>query len=94
MLSHIISVALQSFMAYLLIKHHCTHEETVTPDQDAGEHESETVGDDSSFETQGRHLSILLSLFWINEVYVSRLCMSYYNYYCLLRTYLITTNLA
>ena len=68
MLSHIISVALQSFMAYLLIKHHCTHVETVTPDQDAGEHESETVGDDSSFETQGRHLSILLSLFWINEV--------------------------
>jgi len=25
----------------------------VTPDQEAGEHESETVGDDASFETQG-----------------------------------------
>ena len=60
MLSNIMSIALQSFMAYLLIKHHCTRVETVTPDQEAGEHESETVGDDASFETQGRHLSILL----------------------------------
>ena len=66
MLSHIISVALQSFMAYLLIKHHCTRVETVTPDQEAGEHESEPVEDDTSFVTQGRHLSNIYSLFWIN----------------------------
>jgi len=65
MLSHTICIALQSF---LLIKHHCTRVETVTPDQEECEHESETVGDDASFVTQGRHLSILLSLFWINEV--------------------------
>ena len=61
MLSNIMSIALQSFMAYLLIKHHCTRVETVTPDQEEGEHESETVGDDASVETQGRHLSILFS---------------------------------
>ena len=61
MLSHIISVALRSFMAYLLIKHHCTHVETMTPDQEECEHELEIVGDDASIETQGRHLSILFS---------------------------------
>ena len=61
MLSHVICIALQSFMAYLLIKHHCTRVETVTPDQEAGEHEPELVGDDTSFETQSRHLSILFS---------------------------------
>ena len=61
MLSHIISVALQSFMAYLLIKHHCTRVEIVTPDQEECEHELEIVGDDASIETQGRHLSILFS---------------------------------
>jgi len=48
-------------MAYLLIKHHYTRVETVTPDQEAGEHEPETMGDDASIETQGRHISILLS---------------------------------
>ena len=60
MLSHVICIALQSFMVYLLIKHHCTHVETVTPDQEECEHELEIVGDDASIETQGRHLSILL----------------------------------
>ena len=65
MLSHIICITLQSFIAYLLIKHYCTRVETVTPDQEAGEHESEAVGDDASFEPQGSHLRILYSLFWI-----------------------------
>ena len=58
--SHIICIALQSSMAYLLIKYHCTRVETEMPDQEAGEHELEPVGDDTSFVTQGRHLSILL----------------------------------
>ena len=48
-------------MAYLLIKHHCIRVEAETPDQETGEHEPEPVGDDTSFVTQGRHLSILLS---------------------------------
>ena len=51
MLSHITCIALQSFMGYLLIKHHCTCIEHVTPDQEEGEHESETVGDDASIKT-------------------------------------------
>ena len=69
--SHIICIALQSSMAYLLIKHHCTRVETETPDQEVGEHESEPVGDDTTFVTQGRHLSISYPIFWINEVYES-----------------------
>jgi len=76
-------------MAYLLIKHHCTCVETVTPKQEEGEHESETLGDDTSIENQGRHLYIFYPLFWINEVYVSCLRMSYYMHQCLLRTYLM-----
>ena len=49
------------------------------PEQEEGE--PEAVGDDASFETQGRHLSILSPYIWINEViYVSCLCMSYYVY--------------
>ena len=55
----------------------CIHVEIVTPEQEEGE--PEPVGDDASFETQGRHLCILYSLFWINQVYVSYLCMSYYT---------------
>ena len=51
--------------------------ETVTPDQKECEHELEIVGDDASIETQGRHLSIFCPLFWINQVYVSCLRMSY-----------------
>ena len=47
--SHIICIALQSSMAYLLIKYHCTRVETETPDQEAGEHESEPVGDDTTY---------------------------------------------
>ena len=51
-------------------------------DCDAGEEESEPVfvGDHTSVETQGTHLSISYTLFWINEVYVSCLRMSYYIY--------------
>ena len=87
MLSHTICIALQSF---LLIKHHCTRVETVTPDQEAGEHESETVGDDASFETQGRHLSIFYPIFWINEVYINVLIVhELLLYQCLLRIYLM-----
>ena len=48
-------------MAYLFIKHHCTHVETVTPEQVEGE--PENVGDDTSVEIQGRHLSILTPYF-------------------------------
>ena len=65
-------------MAYLFIMYHCTHVETVTPEQEEGE--PEHVGDGASFETQGRPLSISYTLFWINEVYVSCLRMSYYIY--------------
>jgi len=56
-------------MAYLFIMHHCTRVETVTP---------EIVGDSTPVETQGMPLSISYTLFWINEVYVSCLRMSYY----------------
>ena len=65
-------------MAYLFIMHHCTHVETVTPEQE--ELEPEIVGDSTSVETQGKHLSIFYTLFWINEVYVSCWRMSYYIY--------------
>ena len=65
-------------MAYLFIMHHCTRVETVTPEQE--ELESEIVGDSTPVETQGRPLSISYTLFWINEVYVSCLRMSYYIY--------------
>ena len=58
-------------MAYLLIKHHCTRVETVTPDQEEGDYVSETVRDDTSIETQGRHLSIFIPIFWIRGVYIS-----------------------
>ena len=65
-------------MVYLFIMHHCTRVETVTPEQE--ELELEIVGDSTPVETQGRPLSISYTLFWINEVYVSCLCMSYYIY--------------
>ena len=65
-------------MAYLFIMHHCTHVETMTPEQE--ESEPVFVGDDTPVETQGRHLSISYTLFWINEVYASCLRMSYYIY--------------
>jgi len=51
--------ALHTFMACSFLKHHHIRVETVTPEQEEGE--PEPVGDDASFETQGRHLSILLS---------------------------------
>ena len=59
----------------------------MTPEQEEGE--PEHVGDGASFETQGRPLSISYTLFWINEVYVSCLRMSYYMHQYLLRTYLM-----
>ena len=46
-----------TFMACSILKHHRIRVETVTPEQEEGE--PEPVGDDASFETQGRHLSIL-----------------------------------
>jgi hypothetical protein len=61
--------------------------ETVMPKQEEGE--PKIVGDDTPIENQGRHLYIFYYLFWINEVYMSCLCMSYYIYKWLLRTYLI-----
>ena len=65
-------------MAYLFIMHHCTRVETVTLEQE--EVESEIVGHDTFVGNQGRPLSISYTLFWINEVYVSCLRMSYYIY--------------
>ena len=69
--------------------YHCNHSwhiylssiivETVMPEQ--VESELVFVGDDTPVETHGRHLSISYTLFWINEVYVSCLRMSYYIYY-------------
>ena len=50
----------------------------MTPEQEEGE--PKPVEDDASFETQGMPLSISYTLFWINEVYVSCLRMSYYIY--------------
>ena len=51
--------ALHTFMACSFLKHHRIHVETVMPEQE--EVEPEPVGDDASFDTQGRHLSFLLS---------------------------------
>ena len=50
----------------------------MTPEQEVGE--PEPVGDDASFETQSRPLRISYTLFWINEIYLSCLRMSYYIY--------------
>ena len=66
-------------MAYLFIMHHCIRVETATPEQE--ELVPEIVGDDTPVETQGKHLTISYTLFWINEVYVSCLRMSYYIYH-------------
>ena len=65
-------------MAYLFIMHHYTRVETVMPEQE--ELELEIVGDSTPVETQGRPLSISYILFWINEVNVSCLRMSYNVY--------------
>jgi len=51
--------ALHTFMACSFLKHHRIRVETVMLEQEEGE--PEPAGDDASFETQGRHLSILLS---------------------------------
>ena len=69
-------------MKCVFIKHHCTRVETVMPEQVEGE--PVFVGDHTSVETQGMHLSISYTLFWINEVYVSCLRMSYYIYISLI----------
>ena len=57
--------------------HHCTSVETVTLEQE--DLELEIVGESTPVETQGRPLSISYTLFWINEVYVSCLRMSYHT---------------
>jgi hypothetical protein len=44
-LSYVICISLQSFIAYLFIKYHCTQVEAVTPEQEEGE--PDTVGDDT-----------------------------------------------
>ena len=69
MYPHVSYPLLHTFMTYSLSSIMCIRVETVTPEQEEGG--LEPVGDDASFETQGRHLSILLLLFWINEVYLS-----------------------
>ena len=66
----------------LFIMHHCTRVETVTPERE--ELEPEIVGDSTPVETQDRPLRISYNLFWINEVYVSCLRMSYYIYISLI----------
>jgi hypothetical protein len=61
-------------MAYLFIKDHYTCIETMTPEQEEGEHESEAVGDDTPVENQGRHLCIFspISTIFVHELlYVS-----------------------
>ena len=81
MLNHTFSYHLHTMSiihGILFIMHHCTRVETVTPEQE--ELEPEIVGDSTPVETQGRPLSISYTLFWINEVYVSCLRMSYYIY--------------
>ena len=51
-------ISLQSFISYLFIKHYYTRVETITPEQEEGEPDSEVVGDDISVENQGRHICI------------------------------------
>jgi len=63
-------------MAYLFIEHHCTCVEIVTQEQEEGEPESKNMGNDAPVENQGRHICIILPIFWINEVYVSWIRMS------------------
>ena len=64
MYPHVSYPLLHTFMTYSLSSIMCIRVETVTPEQEEGE--PEPVGDDASFETQGRHLCIPYSLFWIN----------------------------
>ena len=59
MYPHVSYPLFHTFMTYSLSSIMCICVETVTPEQEEGE--PEPVGDDASFETQGRHLSLLLS---------------------------------
>ena len=79
MYPHVSYPLLHTFMTYSLSSIMCIRVETVTPEQE--ELEPEIVGDSTPVETQGRPLSISYTLFWINEVYVSCLRMSYNIYH-------------
>ena len=64
MLSHIICIphwnhSWHNYLSSII----CTRIETVTLEQEEGEHESETVGDDCTAENQGRHLCIFYLYF-------------------------------
>jgi len=52
MYPHVSYPLLHTFMTYSLSSIMCIHVEIVTPEQEEGE--PEPVGDDASFETQGR----------------------------------------
>jgi hypothetical protein len=53
MLTYVILISLQPFMAYLFIK-------TARPEKEEGEPESETVGDDTPIENQRQvHMHLL-----------------------------------
>ena len=72
---HIITI-IHEMCIYQASLHSCRDR---TPEQVEGE--PVFVGDHTSVETQGTHLCISYTLFWINEVYVSCLRMSYYIYH-------------
>jgi hypothetical protein len=56
--------------ALLLIMHHCICVETNTLEFEEGEPAQEPVVDDTPLESQGRHLSIFSTLFWIHDLCV------------------------
>ena len=59
----------------------------MTPEQEEGE--PEPVGDDASFETQGRHLSILVLYFGSMKFIRVSIVHELLLYQCLIRTYLM-----
>ena len=71
-------------MAYLFIMYHCTRVETEAPEQEVDESQQDPIVDDAPVDTQGRHLSISWTLFWINS-YMSLVCalVNVYVYICL-----------
>lgn len=53
------------FMPYLIIVNHCSRIEVEAPLQGKVELVLDPIVEEATYEHQGRHLSILLSLFWI-----------------------------
>ena len=67
-----ILISLQSFVAYLFIKHHCTRVETVTLEPEQGEPKSEAMGDDIPFENQGKAPMHNIPLIFLSMMYMCR----------------------